>query len=99
MNVEFEWTHFDRSEFTVWSCSLKGVDIGSVLQWDDDTFEVAFGNIDEPGFAPTTVDEAKAWVEQQAREWLASVTQEAARGVRASVRERASFDQAGGRKY
>lgn len=74
MNNRFEWTHSDRPEFTVWSYSLKGVEIGSVLHWDDDTFEVAFGNIDEPGFAPTTVDEAKAWVEEQARAWLAEVT-------------------------
>lgn len=74
MDIKFEWTHSDRSEFTVWSYSLKGVDVGSVLHWDDETFEVAFGNIGEPGFAPTTVDEAKAWVEEQARAWLAEVT-------------------------
>lgn len=78
MNIKFEWTHSDRWGFAVWSYSLKGVDIGSVLDWGDGKFRPVFHGEPE-GLEPpicNTLDEAKAWVEEQARAWLVEVSRE-----------------------
>ena len=74
MNIKFEWRgHNKSSQLTLW---LGAVLLGSVAVHGD---EVAawFGEGDraETVFWPgDPVDEAKAWVEEQARAWLAEVT-------------------------
>ena len=76
MSNKFEWRgHNKSSQLTLW---LGAVPLGSVAVHGD---EVAawFGEGDraETEFWPgDPVDEAKAWVEEQARAWLAEVSRE-----------------------
>ena len=83
MNVEFQWSEHSGPFGPRYRYWCGPVWVGEVLVYSD---EIAgfFGGDDRHltpllkcGFA--TPGEAKAWVEQQAREWLTSVRQEAAR--------------------
>ena len=73
MNIKFEWTHAQGVGLAVHSYGRKGVEVGSIDHWDDGSIDARFGSLDARHDIPT-LDEAKAWVEEQAREWLAEVT-------------------------
>lgn len=86
MNIKFEWIDTQDKSSHYWSCWLGLVQLGGVNAneseveeaWFGDTLDRTRRHLWEDDFA--TVDEAKDWVESKAREWFASVLQEAARG-------------------
>ena len=83
MNIKFEWSEFSGPFGPQFRCWCGPVWVGQVLVYADDIAGM-FGG-DDRALTPLmnngfmSLHEAKAWVEQQAREWLASVTQEVAR--------------------
>ena len=73
MSNKFEW----RGPLEgLWFYYLRGVQLGAVFERSNGKFLQVFHGEPE-GLEPPvcdTLDEAKAWVEEQARAWLAEVT-------------------------
>ena len=86
MDIKFEWAEYSSPFGPRYRCWISTVWVGEVMVYSDDIAGFFGGDyrrmtpLFKNGFA--TVGEAKEWVQSQAREWLASVTQEAADGVR-----------------
>ena len=74
MSNKFEWTDAKGIGLTVHSYGHKDVEVSRVYQWDDGGIDARFGALIAQDFGLKTLDEAKAWVEEQAWAWLAEVT-------------------------
>ena len=82
MNIKFEWSRVGSGRaFQSHTCLLGNVGLGTVTTYGSPAYRI------ESRFGMTqgdqrqivrddipTLDEAKAWVEEQARAWLAEVT-------------------------
>ncbi len=72
MNDKFEW----RGPLEgLWFYYLHGIQLGAVFERGNGKFLPVFHGEPECSEPPvcTTLDEAKAWVEEQARAWLKEV--------------------------
>jgi hypothetical protein len=83
MNIKFEWTDGEREITTnqvIWFyCWVGRVCVGKVWACFGGRYDAEFGGghsrANKSAYRrPTTLDEAKAWVEEQAQAWLKEVT-------------------------